>query len=526
MKKQAELKRTYLTGLYVRNIGASLGGDMIVGVLNMFTPLAFFDAVRSVVFEARGGWILFAFLGLLVVFIAGLLQYLIQRPIWKVISRHHKGEVIEESLHESAKVRLLNLPFLLALMTLGMWVSVSVIALGPVRFFLDIPYKSSLFLFFRATMIGMIAATVSFFLVEDYSRKKLIPWFFPKGRLSNLPGAIKMSITRRIRVLYIAGTSIPMIILVGTLFFTLWQVEEVPLSAPELAREILIFALVLCGIFVIIALRLNFVVGKSILNPIGEMLGIVGKVRNGDFTTRINVFSNDEIGILGDAGNDMIAGLQDREKIRDAFGKYVTPEIRDEILAGRIPLNGERTEATLVFTDLRDFTPFVESNDPEEVINSMRAYFTAMQGIIRSHKGLVLQFVGDEVEAVFGVPIPYEGHADKAVQAALEMRRALKELNKERAIEGKIPFRHGVGIHTGKVLAGNTGSNNRLSYTLIGDTVNVASRIEGLTKEIPCDILVSEETAVRLQGSFLLEKEGPRRIKGYSRPITVYRIPE
>ncbi len=525
MEKQGELKRTYLAGLYVRNLGASLLGDLTVGVLNIFTPLAFYKVLRAF-FEAEGGWIVFVFLFLLVGLIAGLLQYLVQRPILNVINMHHRGKDIQERLLEKAKARLLNLPFLLAFLTLAMWIGVSAFAMVAFPLFTNVPAKTSLYLAFRATMIGMIAATISFFMIEDYSRKKLIPWFFPKGRLATLPGTIKTSILRRIRVLYVAGTSVPMIILVGTLFFTQWQVGGASISAAELAREILIFTLILCGVFVILALRLNFLVGKSIQNPIGEMLGVVGRVRYGDFTTRINVLSNDEIGILGDAGNDMIAGLLEREKIRDAFGKYVTPEIRDEILAGRIPLNGERTEATLVFTDLRDFTPFVESNDPEEVINSMRAYFTAMQGIIRSHKGLVLQYVGDEVEAVFGVPIPYEGHADKAVQAAFEMRKALNELNKERAGKGKVPFRHGVGIHTGEVLAGNTGSNDRLSYTLIGDTVNLASRIQGLTKEIPCDILLSEATAMRLQDPFHLEKEGARRVKGYSRPVTVYRILE
>jgi adenylate cyclase len=524
MENQEEQKRTYLAGLYVRNLGASLIGDLTVGVLNIFTPLQFFQVLRAF-FEAEGGWIIFIFLLLLVVFIAGLLQYLAQLPILTALNRYHRGEDIDEQLQEKAKARLLNLPFLLAFMTLIMWIGVSAFAMLGFELFTNVPSKISLFLLFRASMIGMIAATVSFFMVEDYSRKKLIPLFFPKGKLAALPGVLKVSILRRIRVLYMAGTSVPMIILVGTLFFTLWQVEDSPIPAPDLAREILIFTMILCGVFVILSLRLNFLVGKSILNPIGEMLGVVGSVRKGDFTTRINVLSNDEIGILGDAGNDMIAGLLEREKIRDAFGKYVTPEIRDEILAGRIPLNGERTEATLVFTDLRDFTPFVESNDPEEVINSMRAYFTAMQGIIRSHQGLVLQYVGDEVEAVFGVPIPCERHADRAVRAALEMRKALHELNNERALKGRIPFRHGVGIHTGEVLAGNTGSNDRLSYTLIGDTVNVASRIQGLTKEIPCDILLSEATAMRLQDAFHLEKEGARRVKGYSRPITVYRIP-
>ena len=236
------------------------------------------------------------------------------------------------------------------------------------------------------------------------------------------------------------------------------------------------------------------------------------------------MLSNDEMGILSDAGNDMIAGLFERERIRDTFGKYVTPEIRDQILAGSIPLNGERTQATLLFSDLRDFTAYVEKNDPEEVIRSMRAYFTAMQKSIRKHQGLVLQYVGDEVEAVFGVPVPYEGHVDKAMLAALEMRKSLEELNRLRAEEGKEPFRHGIGIHTGEVLAGNTGSEDRLSYTLIGDTVNLASRIQGLTKEFQCDILVSEDAVKGLENGFDMKKESPIMVKGYSTPVTVFRV--
>ena len=292
----------------------------------------------------------------------------------------------------------------------------------------------------------------------------------------------------------------------------------------DLVRDIFLFALILCVIFVTVALRLNSLVQKSIQYPIGEMLRIVEKVKSGDFTQRIRVLSNDEIGVLGDAGNAMIAGLAERERIRDTFGKYVTPEIRDEILAGRIPLDGERRLATLLFSDLRGFTRYVEENVPEEVIKSMGAYFTAMQKAIRMHQGLVLQYVGDEIEAVFGVPLGYADHADKAFLAALEMRKRLEELNSRRKKEGKAPFRQGIGIHTGIVLAGNTGSQDRLSYALIGDTVNLASRIEQLTKAFGCDILVGEETVKRLGLSFQMKAETPQKVKGYSRPLTVYRV--
>jgi adenylate cyclase len=174
----------------------------------------------------------------------------------------------------------------------------------------------------------------------------------------------------------------------------------------------------------------------------------------------------------------MIRGLADRQKLREVFGKYVTPEIRDEILSGRIPLEGERREGTVMFVDLREFTPFVENNPPEEVMSGLRAYFTAMHRAIRLRRGLVLQFVGDEIEAVFGIPVRFEGHADAAVRAAIDMRRALRELNAERIASGKPRFAHGIGIHSGSVLAGNSGSEDQSAYALIGNTVNVASRIE------------------------------------------------
>ena len=151
---------------------------------------------------------------------------------------------------------------------------------------------------------------------------------------------------------------------------------------------------------------------------------------------------------------------------------------------------------------------------------SMRAYFTAMQRAIGEYGGLVLQYVGDEIEAVFGVPLPYLDHPDKAVLAALEMRTRLEQLNELRLREGKPSFRHGIGIHTGEVLAGNIGSDDRLSYSLVGATVNLTSRIQGLTKEFGCDLLISEDTEKKLKNSFRLQKHPDQFVKGYSKPIT------
>ena len=520
-----KVKGIHFISLYLRNLGASLVGFIIIIMLNVFTPLDFFKIQRAFLF-AEGGWTLFFLFIPMALALVILLQIHFQRPITNLSTLLNNEKDIPAALLEKGRQRLLNLPFIIALINLTIYLVIPVLVASSFYFFKDTPIRTCLFLIFRVFMIGLIAAGLSFFLVEDHSRKKLVPSFFPKGRLNAQPGTIKISVLRRIRVLNMAGTLNPMIILLITLTFVLWEVQGNTISAGQLGKEVFLFTLLLCGIFITIALRLNVLVGNSILTPIREMLDVVREVRNGDFTTRIKVFSNDEIGILGDAGNDMIEGLLEREKIRDTFGKYVTPEIRDLILEGSIPLNGERTEATLLFADLRDFTHYVEENDPEEVIRSMRAYFTAMQRAIGKHKGLVLQYVGDEIEAVFGVPLSYDDHTDKAVMAALEMRKSLKELNKQRIKEGKVPFRHGIGIHTGEVLAGNTGSEDRLSYALIGDTVNLASRIQELTKTFHCDVMVSESTVKRLSHAFNVKKEMPQPVKGHSKHITVYQVLE
>jgi len=154
----------------------------------------------------------------------------------------------------------------------------------------------------------------------------------------------------------------------------------------------------------------------------------------------------------------------------------------------------------------------------------MRSYFTAMQGAIRMHGGIVLQFVGDEIEAVFGIPQTEKSHADQALSAALEMRKNLDRFNFQRVQEGKPPFRHGIGICTGTVLAGNTGSDDRLSYALMGNTVNLASRIQNLTKTFKCDILASEETVKETNDFSNIKKMLPQNIKGYSRPVIVYQL--
>ena len=518
------MRRLGVKGLYRVILIANVVGLATIGALNLLTPLDYFRVMR-VFISRRGGWEDFVLFWAAAALAGFLIQTVVLTPLreLKKALAAEDGTVSRGPLLRMLR-RLLNLPMTCALANLGLWILLASFLSLYARFLWAASLMDSLFIFSRFFLIGLVAAGFSFFLVEDHLRANWIPVFFPDGRLSQVPGALRVPITSRIRVLWGAGTLNPMIILVVTLLFVVWEADTAAASVRTLIRHVYSFILMLCVLYTAIALRLNLLVAKSIRGPLVEILKALKGVRDGDLTRRVTVLSNDELGILGDATNQMIRGLADREKIRETFGRYVTPEIRDRILAGRIPLGGEKRVATLVFADLRDFTPYVEETAPEEVITSMKAYFTAMQRAIRQHGGLVLQFVGDEIEAAFGVPISTETHADDAIRAALAMRNALVELNDARAADGKPPFKHGIGIHTGLVLAGNTGSEDHLSYGLIGNTVNLASRIQGLTKSIKSDILASVETVGSLKGFFELKKEYPAMVKGHSKPVVVYSV--
>jgi adenylate cyclase len=220
----------------------------------------------------------------------------------------------------------------------------------------------------------------------------------------------------------------------------------------------------------------------------------------------------------------MVAGLKERDFVKDTFGKYVTREIRDEILAGRVGLEGEQREVTILFADLRDFTPWVEATEPREVVRELNRYFGEMEAAVREHGGLVLQFIGDEIEAVFGAPIPAADHARRAVRAALDMRAALERFNAARMAAGKPPLRHGIGVHTGTVLAGSIGGADRLSYALVGDAVNLASRIQDLTKAAGTDILISATTIAALDGTVAVTPLPAVKVKGRSDEVEVFAV--
>ncbi|MBL8994649.1 MAG: adenylate/guanylate cyclase domain-containing protein [Spirochaetia bacterium] len=202
----------------------------------------------------------------------------------------------------------------------------------------------------------------------------------------------------------------------------------------------------------------------------------------------------------------------------------VDPAVRDHILSGEVKLGGETRDASILFTDIRNFTGLSEHRDPEEIVEWLNRFFTEVGQAVAAERGFINKFIGDAVMAVFGAPLAIPDHADRALRAALGIRRGIARLNEEFLQKNLPPLRIGIGIHTGRVLAGNIGSASRMEYTAIGDAVNLASRVEGLCRNLNVDLLLTGETASRLSPGFQLQTLPDSVVKGKEKPVTLFTI--
>ena len=421
--------------------------------------------------------------------------------------------------------RALLLPAFLALLSFAGWMLAALLwgILWPVLAG-DFAVGRALRQMFGIVFVsGSTVAAIVFFAIERLWRLQL-PRFFPEGDLSEVR-APRLRVRTRMLAVFLMMSLLPLAVLsVAALTRAGALLGADPETAQAIIRNLIVVVAVLAAGGLLVSLRLATLVAASVAEPLREVQAAMARVERGALDARCAVVSNDEIGAVAEGFNRMVAGLREREVIRETFGKYISPEVRDEILAGHASLAGATREATILFADLRDFTPWVESTPAPEVVADLNAYFTEMDAAIRQYRGLVLQFIGDEIEAVFGAPVADPRHAEAAVRAALEMRRRLAAWNAARLATGKVPLRNGIGIHTGTVLAGTIGSSERLSYALVGDPVNLASRIQSLNKEFGTDVLVSGATRARLNGVFNLRPLPAVRVKGKSAEVEVYAL--
>ncbi len=260
------------------------------------------------------------------------------------------------------------------------------------------------------------------------------------------------------------------------------------------------------------------------VNPINHLVYAARQIGEGKLDQEIKIKSKDEIGQLANAFNEMVNGLKERDFIRSTFGKYVTKQVAEAILEGQLELGGEKRKATILMSDIRDFTRMSEKLPPEEVVDFINQYFTVMVEVINKYDGTLDKFIGDALLAVFGAPISHDDDARRAVLASLDMQEELAKFNAQREKQHEEPIKIGIAIHTGDVVAGNIGSETRMEYTVIGNTVNLTSRVEKLNKRLGTMILITEDTYKEVKDVVEVNDMQEIAIRGIEAPIKVYEV--
>lgn len=274
--------------------------------------------------------------------------------------------------------------------------------------------------------------------------------------------------------------------------------------------------LVALAVATTISLELTMLLSRSVLRPIGDLERAVEAVNAGDYTVSVPVTTGDEIGDLAASFNQMVEGLRERERIREAFGTYLDREVAEYILSDGFDEDGAEVEVTVLFCDVRNFTSFAATASPAQVVATLNGLFEVIVPIISRHGGHVDKFEGDGLLAVFGAPEPFLDHADRAVRAACEIDAAVN-VRREAG-----DLRVGVGVNTGLVVAGAIGGAGRLNFSVIGGAVNVAARVEGATRHFDESVLITVDTWKRLGPEFEAETVGKVAVKGIDEPLALY----
>lgn len=297
------------------------------------------------------------------------------------------------------------------------------------------------------------------------------------------------------------------------------EAEEVAALA-SLERELLIGV----GLLVLVSLVLAHQTAESIERPLAALKQFAGRLGSGDLEARTDVAGEDIAGSLAASMTRMAAGLRERDRVKEVFGRYIATQVSDRILKGDVNLGGEARVVTILFSDIRNFTGMAEQMTPQQVVSFLNEYFSEMVEAVFEQGGVLDKFMGDGLMAVFGSLGDQPDHAERAVRAALRMKALLGKINADRAVVGKPPMAIGVGIHTDEVIVGNIGSTRRLEYTVVGDGVNTSSRVQALNKEFGTTILITDTTYEAVKGTFDCRVMPETPIRGKQRAIRFFEV--
>jgi len=279
-------------------------------------------------------------------------------------------------------------------------------------------------------------------------------------------------------------------------------------------------------LIITLGIAMSFALGRRITQPIDQLVDASHAIGKGEYTFRFKECRKDELGLLMEAFNEMAEGMLEKSQVKSALSRYVSPSVAREILSNLddVGLSGKRVEGTVVFADIKGFTQISETIRPEDLVSILNRYFTLVTRACEINQGMVDKYMGDGVMLVFGAPEPDKDHAFHAITCALLIQRLVEYENRLRLEKNLFPVQFRIGVNTGSMLAGNMGSRNRMEYTVVGDTVNLASRLCGITNAN--EIVISREMYQRDDISHRVQASEYQSIhlRGISMPVSTYRV--
>lgn len=419
-----------------------------------------------------------------------------------------------------AKVRrmFVEYPVRSALVTFGMWIIAGVL-------FTVLTFGSGLRSLIGITGVGGVLVTAIYYFACDVLWRPAIALLFPDGQLRPI-GGVRISVLRRLGIAFFLIGPYPLGVLT---YLSLSRASDM-LSAPDpqiVLNNLVILELFILGVSLLAGTGLVIFFSRGITEPLRRLQDAMRHVARGDLNARVPVTTTDELGYVSEHFNQMTDGLRQTDLLRNLLNLYVSPEVAREAIEHGTQLGGKLVDCTVLFSDIRNFTGLSETLPPDQLIELLNRYMSAMVAVIVDQGGIVNKFGGDSLLAVFGTPInPADDHAARAVRTAQNMLASLAEFNRVQAATGGLTLRIGIGIASGPVVVGNVGGQNRLEYTVIGDTVNLAARLQSLTKDLGRDVLVNAATYEGAHRVWPLaaERLPEMAIRGKSEPVAVYAL--
>ncbi len=436
-------------------------------------------------------------------------------PVMRAHLLTRAGRQVPAPLHRKARNRIYNYPPFLILVTYGSWF----LAMVALHFLL--PVGRSLVVMMLAFLTTMLNAILVYYAADFLNRNYIVPHWFPDGKFPVRFRLRRPALMMRFMDLFFVNAFSPVAAIVLIIFVTMTYGPHDP---KELER-LLITCGVTGGVYWAFGLLMTHLTARTFSGPLNSLEAATSAIAEERFDVRVAVQSDDQLGRLQTAVNRMADELGRMHTVKTLFGHYVSPEIRDLILEGRVKTEGgERIEAVVLFTDIRAFTALSERHSPEALVDMLNIHFSRVVKAVSSHNGFVDKFIGDAVMAVFDAEFCAGKHRELSLQAAIDILRGMEGTNSLVTGRGFEPIEIGIGMACGPVIRGNIGSEDRRELTVMGDTVNTASRLESATKTVGHPLIVTRygfgEICAALPGVQVIALE-PLSIRGKSRAVEV-----